>query len=104
VLGDADAVRARCVDNQDPACAGGFDIHIVDAGAGPRDNPQPRRGGQQVGRDFGGTPHHQCVGVGEVFDEVGRLAAGAGIDLPAAFRAKQIERGSGEVVGDYDFQ
>ena len=40
VLGDADAVGARRVDDEDAARAGRGDIDVVDAGAGAGDDPQ----------------------------------------------------------------
>ena len=47
VLGDADAVGAGRVDDEDAAGAGGGDVDVVDAGAGAGDDAQPRRGVQQ---------------------------------------------------------
>ena len=40
VLGDADAVRARRVDDENAARAGGGHVDVVDAGAGAGDDPQ----------------------------------------------------------------
>ena len=63
-LGDADAVRARRVHDDDAARAGGFDVDVVDAGAGARDRLEFLAGGDDVGRDFRGAAHDKRVGVG----------------------------------------
>ena len=96
VLGDADAVGARRVDDEDAARAGGVDVDVVDAGSGARDDPQPRRGRHQARRHFGGAAHQQRVRVGQIGGEGVRLAPGAGIDDPARFGAQQLQRRSGE--------
>ncbi len=104
VLGDADAVRARRVDDEDAARAGGGDVDVVDAGAGAGDDAEPRRRVHQRRVHFGRAADEQGVGVGEVGGERVRLASGARIDDPAAFGAEQIQRGGREIVGDDDFQ
>ena len=102
VLGDADAVGARRVDDEDAAAAGGRHVDVVDAGAGAADDAQARRRGEQILGDLGRAAHEQRVGVGEVLGQIAGAAAGSGVDLPA-FGAQQFERRSGQVVGDDDF-
>ena len=101
-LGDADAVRARRVHDDDAAGAGGGDVDVVDAGAGAGNHPQARRGGDDRRGDLGGAANDDRVGIGDVGGELVRRAARTGVDLPS-FRAQQIERGSGKVVGDNNF-
>ena len=101
-LGDADAVRARRVHDDDAAGAGGGDVDVVDAGAGAGNHPQARRGGDDRRGHLGGAANDNRVGVGEVGGELVRRAAGTGVDLPS-FRAQQIERGSGKIIGDNNF-
>ena len=104
MLGDADAVGARGVDHEDAAGAGGRDVDVVHAGAGPGHNPQLRRGVEQPGVHLRGASDHQRVGVGEIGGQHSGRAAGTGIDHPAGFGAEQIERGHREVVGNDNFQ
>jgi hypothetical protein len=66
VLGDADAVGAGRIDDQNAAGAGRSDVDVVDAGTGARDDSQLRRSGEQRRRDLRRAADHQCVGVGEV--------------------------------------
>ena len=54
-LGDADAVGAGRVHDDDAARAGGGHVDVVDAGAGAGDRAQLRRGGDDGGRDLGGA-------------------------------------------------
>ena len=75
VLGDADAVGAGRVDDENAAGAGGFDVDVVDAGAGARDDPQPRRRGDQRGIDFRRAPHQQRVRIRQI---VGQLRPAIG--------------------------
>ena len=42
VLGDADAVGAGRIDDEDAACGRGIDVDVVDARAGARDDAKPR--------------------------------------------------------------
>ncbi len=104
MLGDADAVRAGCVDDQDPAGARRGDVDVVDAGAGTRNDAQPRRGREEIGGDSGGAADEQGIGVREVTSEGRGGAARPGINFPAGFGAEEIQRGSRQVVGDEDFQ
>ena len=52
VLGDADAVGAGRVDDEDAARAGGRDVDVVHAGAGAGDDPQLRRGSSSRASTF----------------------------------------------------
>ena len=101
-LGDADAVRAGGVHDDDAAGAGRGDVDVVDAGAGARDGAQARRGLDQGGRDLGRAADDDGVGVGEIGGELVGCPARSGIDLPA-FGAQEVEGGGGEIVGDDDF-
>ena len=101
VLGDADAVRAGRVQHEDAAGAGGFDVDVVDAGAGARDHPQARRGGQHFGGDRRGAADDEGVGVGKVGPQLRRGAAGARVDGPA-LGLEQRDGGRGERVRNHD--
>ena len=103
VLGDADAVGARRVDDEDAAGAGRRDVDVVDAGAGAGDDAQPRRGVEQRAVDLRRAADDQRVGVGQVVRECGRRPAGPRVDSPAGLGAQQLQRGAGRVVGDDDF-
>ena len=83
MLGDADAVGARSVEDEDAASAGRFEVDIVDAGASPRDDTKERRRGDQFGCDFRCASDDECVGVGDVPDEFGGRSAGPRVDRPA---------------------
>ena len=103
VLGDADAVGAGRVDDEDAAAAGGRHVDVVDAGAGAADDAELGGRGEQILRDLGRAADEQCVGVGEILGEIGGAPAGSGVDLPA-FGAEQFERRFRQIVGDDDFQ
>ena len=47
VLGDADAVGARRVDDENAAALAAGDVDVVDAGAGARDDAQAGSAGEQ---------------------------------------------------------
>ncbi len=100
VLGDADAVRARRVDDENAARAGGGHVDVVDAGAGAGDDPELRRRGQQVGGDLRRAADEQRVGVRQRGREFRRRAAAPRVDLPAGLGAEQLERRCRQVVGD----
>ncbi len=104
VLGDADAVGARRVDDQDAAarsrrrrrrcrrrCRRGPTIRSL------------RCAGEQRGGHLGRASHQQRIGVGESGRQLGGGAAASGIDLPSGFGAEQVERRFWQVVGDHDF-
>ena len=92
MLGDADAVGARRIDDQDAAGTGGIDIHVVDAGAGAGDHLQGRRPGNQIGVDNSGTADDQRVGVGERGVKLCGGSTGLRIDVPTLV-TKQVRRG-----------
>ena len=102
MLGDADAVGARRVDDQNAAGTGGIDIHVVDAGAGAGDHLQSGRPRDQVGIDTGGTADDQRVGVGECGVKLFGGATGLRIDVPALV-PKQVGRGRRQRIGNHDF-
>ena len=95
VLGDADAVGARRVDDEDAARAGGGDVDVVDAGAGAGDDAQPRRGSMQRRGDLRRAAHEQRVGVGEIGGELGGLAARNARRRSSRLGAQQVQRGAG---------
>ncbi len=103
VLGDADAVRAGGVDDEDAARAGGRHVDVVDAGAGPGDNPEPRGGRQQFGVDLRRAPHEQRIGVGKIRRKLGAASVGSRVDRPACFVAQQVQGGRGQIIGNNDF-
>ena len=96
VLGDADAVRAGRVDDEDAARAGGGDIDVVDAGAGAGDHFQMRRRREQSRIDLRRASNEERVGVRQIDSQLGGRSAGAGIDRPGIFGAKQFESGKQE--------
>ena len=103
MLGDADAVGAGRVDDEDAARARGGDVDVVDAGAGAGDRSAACGAAASSARvDLRRAADEQRVGVGEIGGELGGRSPGAGIDRPA-FGAEQFERGSRKVVGDDDF-
>ena len=104
MLGDADAVGARRVDDQNAAGAGGGHVDVVDPRSGARDDAQVGSGSEQIGGDLGRAAHHQGIGVSESVEELGRRTAASGIYLPAGLGAKQLQGRLRQLVGDYDFQ
>ena len=102
MLGNADAVGARRVDDQNATGTGGIEIHVVDAGAGAGDHLQFGRPRDQVGIDTGGTADDQRVGVGELGRELFGGSTGLRVDVPALV-SKQIGRGRRQRIGDHDF-
>ena len=103
MLSDADAVRSRRIDDEDPARAGGVDVDVVDAGAGARDDAQTRRGIEQPRVDSGGAAHEQRVRVRKICRQRVGCPPRTRIYGPVGFRAKQFERRRRKFVGDHDF-
>ena len=91
------------VDDENAARAGGADVDVVHAGAGAGDHLQVRRRSEQCGIDFGRAANEQRVGVRQIDSQLGGRPAGAGIDRPGLFSAKQFESGKGKVIGYHDF-
>ena len=83
VLRDADAVRTRCVDDENAprACRG--DVDVVHAGAGAGDDAEFRRRQEQIGRHLGRAADEQGVRVGQRRRELRCRPAALRIDLPA---------------------
>ncbi len=104
MLGDADAVGAGRVDDDDAALGGRRDVDVVHAGARARDDTEPWGGGEQARVHLGGAAHQQRVRVSQVRRERVGLASRARVDLPAGLSADQFQRGGWQVVGYYDFQ
>jgi hypothetical protein len=64
VLGDADAVGAWRIDDEDAALAGRRDVDVVDAGPRAGDDAEPRRGVHQCRRHFGRAANEDGVRAG----------------------------------------
>ena len=88
MFGDADAVRAGCVHDENPARAGGGHVNVVDAGAGPRDDPRRGRGGDQLRGRLRRASNHQAVGVGQIGGAIADAAATC-VNYPPRFGAEQ---------------
>jgi hypothetical protein len=101
-FGDADAVGARRVHDDDAARAGGRHVNVVHPRARARDDAQRPGGRDQTGRDFGRTAHDQSVGVGDVCRELLRRASSPGVNIPA-FGVQKLQCGCREIVGDNYF-
>ena len=82
VLGDADAVGAGRVDDQDAAGAGAGHVDVVDAGPGARDDAEPRRRVHQGRGHLGCAADENAVGVRHIQRERVRLASGARVHHP----------------------
>ena len=104
MFGDADAVRARRVHDENAACAGGSDVDVVDAGAGATDDAEVGGSRQQVGIDGRRAAHEERVSVCEVGGEYVGFASGSRVDDPAGLGAEQFDRGGRQIVGNDDFQ
>ncbi len=104
VLGDADAVGAGRVDDEDAAGAGGGHVDVVDAGAGTRHDSKTSRGGEQSRVDFRGAADEQGIGIGQIGGELVRRPARARIDGPSGFGGEQRDGRWRQVVSDDDLQ
>jgi hypothetical protein len=93
-LGDADAVGAGGVHDQDAARGRGRHVHVVDAGAGTGDDAQVRSGFDQRRGDLRGTADDQRVRVGKIAGELVWFTAGAGVDGVSG-GAERVGRGCG---------
>ena len=100
VLGDADAVGARRVDDQDAAAAGGRHVDVVHAGAGAADDAQARAALEQIGGDLGRAANEQRVGVGQRAARSAATATALGIDAASRLGAEQLQRRFRQLVGD----
>ena len=102
VLGDADAVGARRVHDDDAARGRGGHVDVVDAGSGAGNHPKFRRGGDQRLVDGGRAADDERVGVGEIAREVRGRAAGFGVDGASGKALEQSDRGGRQLIGDDD--
>ncbi len=93
VLGDADAVAAGRIHDQDAARAGRVEIDVVDAGAGAGNHPKFRSGGEQLLVNFRRAAHDERVGVGESRRQDVCGAAGLRVDGPAGDGLQQFNCG-----------
>ena len=101
-FGDADAVRARRVHDDDAASAGGGDVDVVDAGARACDDAKRLGSGDELRRHLRGAAHDERVGVGEILRELVGCPASPGVHVPA-FGFQKLKCGCGEIVGDNNF-
>ena len=100
VLGGADDVRRRRVDDHDAALGRRGDVDVVQADAGAGDHLQVRRGGQGLGVDLGGAPDHHRRRVGESREQ--RRPVGA-VDVPDLDVAPEhLQDARGQLFGDQD--
>ena len=104
MFGDADAVRARSVDDENAAGAGGRDVDVVDAGARASDDPDLRRRFEEFFVHLRRAADEQRVGVRQIGGKNVTSAPGPGVDRPSGLDPQQLQRGRWKVVGDDDFQ
>ena len=100
-LGDADAVGAGGVHDENAARGGGRHVDVVDAGAGARDHAQLRRGLDQRGGDLRRAADDQRVGVREIARQLVGFAAGFRVDGPAG-GAKRVGGGGRKRISNDD--
>jgi hypothetical protein len=100
VLGRADDVRRRGVDDHDAALGRRGHVDVVQADAGARDHLQVGSGGQGLGVDLRGAADHHRGGVGERGQERGTVGAVHVTDLDVA--PQHLQHAGGEFFGDQD--
>jgi len=101
VLGGGDDVRARRVDDDDPALGGGSDVDVVDPDAGARDGAQVRRKGDQRGVDLRrGADDDRVVRRDALLELLARPVI-AGVDVEAR-DLEHVQAGLADVLGDED--
>jgi len=83
MLGNADAVRARRVDNEDAALAGRVEIDIVDACACPTYDSEVRRRLDELGRHLRGASDDEAVSIRHVTKKIVQRPAGTGVNCPS---------------------
>ena len=103
MLGRGDGVAVRRVHDDDAALGRRGHIDVVDADAGAADHLQIRCGGKDLGGHLCRGAHGEAVIVGDGRLEVGRLQAGADIDLNAAL-AEDRDRVGAQFIGDQDLR
>ena len=86
VLGDADAVAAGRVHDENAPRAGRGEIDVVDSGSGAGNHPKFGRGGEQPLVDLGRAADDERVGLGEIRRQHVRRTSGARVDGPTGHR------------------
>src|ERR1019366_7976115 len=81
MLGGGDGVAGRGVEDENAMPCCGLDVDVVDADTRAPDDPQTRRRGKDLGRDFGLTPNHERVVVTDAFAKHAWLEPGQDVDL-----------------------
>jgi hypothetical protein len=98
LLGGADDVGQRGVDDHHAAGGRSRHIHVVEADAGPRHDLEPRRCVEGLGVDPGSAPHQHGVGVRERRQQRGPVGA---VDMPHRKAVTEhLEHGGRQLLGD----
>ena len=98
LLGGADDVGLRRVDDHHAAGGRGRDVDVVEPDAGPGDHLQLRRGRERLGVDRGRAADDERVGLGQRRQQRGAVGA---VDVPdLEVRGQQVEPGGRELFGD----
>ena len=100
VLGGRDRVAGRGVDDHDPGPRGGLQVDVVDADAGPPDDDQPRRGGDELGVDLDLAADDQRVVVGQ--DRAQLIAAEARPLVDLVTGSQELDALLGDGLGHED--
>ena len=102
VFGDAHAVGARGVHDDDAARCCSGDIDVVDTGSRAGNHPKFRRCCNQRLVDGRRAADDEGVRIGEIAREVSGRAAGFGVDGTAGKAREQSDRGGRQLIGDDD--
>jgi hypothetical protein len=100
VLGRADDVRRRRVDDHDAALGRRGHVDVVQPDAGAGDDLEVRSGGQRLGVDLRGAADHHRGGVGQRGQQGGAVGAVHVTDLDVA--PQHLQHAGGEFFGDQD--
>ncbi len=98
MLGRRDGIAFRGVEDDDAALGGGFYVDVVDADAGPADDLEVLRGGDDVLGDFGLAAHNKCVVFGNEGDEFLRRQLLFAVDR--IFLGQNFNAGFGDWIAD----
>ena len=92
MLGDADAVGTRRVDDKDALRAGRGHVHIVDAGAGASDDSKVGSASEKGGVDFGRAADQKRIRVRKIGGEHRWRASSPRVYDPPSLSAEQLQR------------